>query len=363
MAVLFDATPLAEGHVRRGIGVVVAGLLAGFADLSEDERPVLLARAGQALPPGFSVRRVRWPSVGLPRVPEPGPRWIGARAARRRREWLFHATRHELIPAGPGVIATCHDLIPALFPGQYFGGPTRIVERGAYRHFLRRLAGAELIVVPSGETADGVVSLLGLPRGRVRIVPNGTPPAARPEGTPPPGPYLLYAGALDPHKNPELAIDLLAALPDDVRLVMTGPWAPRRLERLRRRARAVAVDARVDWRGWQSEGALAALRAGALAAVVTSRSEGFGLPVLEAMQAGTPVVASDIPSLRETGGDAARYCDPGLVGEWERAVRALLDDPREAARAAAAGRARASEFTWARTARQLRAIWSEVGDS
>lgn len=362
MAVLLDATPLAEGHARRGIGVAVAGLLSGLAGLPEKERPVLLARGGQTVPEGFSVRRVSWRSVTLPRVPEIGPRRVGARAAGRRRERIFHATRHELIPAGPGVVATCHDLIPAMFPGQYLAGASRIPERAAYRHFLTRLAGARLIVVPSQETADDVADRLGIPSERIRVVPHGTPPSALPVGERPAGPYLLYAGALDPHKNPELAIDVLAAVPAEVRLVMTGPWAPRRLAGLRRRAEATGVATRIDWRGWQPEGALAALRAGASAALITSRKEGFGLPVLEAMQAGTPVIAADIPSLRETGGEAAEYCDLGLVGEWASAVRRLLDDPAVAARASAAGRRRAAEFTWERAARDLRDIWREAAD-
>ncbi len=362
MAVLLDATPLAEGHARRGIGIAVTGLLSGLAQLPEAERPVLLAREEQHVPDGFRVRRVSWRSRSLPRLPDTGPRRVGARAARDRQERVFHATRHELIPEGPGVVATCHDLIPALFPTQYLGGATRIAERAAYRHFLDRLVGAEMIVVPSHETAADVVARLDVPEERVRVIPHGTPPSALPAGERPPGPYLLYAGALDPHKNPELAVDVLSAVAPEVRLVLTGPWAPRRLAALRRRAQAMGVDGRIEWRGWQPDGALAALRAGATAALITSRKEGFGLPVLEAMQAGTPVIASDIPSLRETGGEVAQYCDLGLVGEWARAVELLLDDPDAASRAAAAGRRRAAEFTWARTADALRAVWREAGD-
>lgn len=363
MAVLLDATPLAEGHSRRGIGTTVAGLLSGLRALPPDQRPALLARRGQGVPEGFRVRRVSWRSAGLPRIPDVGPRRAGVRAARRREERVFHATRHELIPDGPGVVATCHDLIPAVFPSQYLSGPGRIAERAAYRHFLRRLRRAELIVVPSQETADDVAERLDVHRSRLRVVPHGTPPSALPEGERPDGPYLLYTGALDPHKNAGLAIDVLAALPGEVRLVMTGPWAPRRLVSLRRRAEAMGVAGRIEWRGWQPAGALTTLRAGATAVLIPSRKEGFGLPVLEAMQAGTPVIAADVPALRETGGDAATYCDLGLVGEWARAVEGLLDDPSRAAAAAAAGRRRAAEFTWERTAQALRDIWRETDDS
>lgn len=361
--VLLDATPLAEGHAQRGIGVALSGLLEGFRGFDEDERPVLLTRAGGPTPAGFLTQPVRWPGLQAPRLPDLGPPLVGTRAARRRSQPLFHATRAELIPSGPGVIATCYDLIPALYPNQYLAGPSRIAERRAYRRYLSALSESQLIITPSEETADDVGRLLNIPTARLRVVPLGTPPLAAPSADRPPGPYLLYSGALDPHKNPELAIDVLAATRPEVTLVMTGPWAPRRLAALEERVRAADVEDRVRWFGWRSSEEMAGLRAGAAAALITSRKEGFGLPVLEAMAAGTPVIAADIPALRETGGDAAEYRDLGLVGGWADAVHRLLDEPTHAARLAAAGRRRAAEFTWEKTASAVRDVWREALDA
>jgi glycosyltransferase involved in cell wall biosynthesis len=108
------------------------------------------------------------------------------------------------------------------------------------------------------------------------------------------------------------------------------------------------------WLGMVSPGRLAALRAGATAVLVPSRKEGFGLPVLEAMAAGVPVLASDLPALREVGGDAATYLPPDDPAAWAAAITAAAErGPAGRAERAAAGRARAATFTWERTARGL----------
>jgi glycosyltransferase involved in cell wall biosynthesis len=90
-----------------------------------------------------------------------------------------------------------------------------------------------------------------------------------------------------------------------------------------------------------------------VAVLVPSRKEGFGLPVLEAMAAGVPVLAADTPALRETGGEAARYLPVGDPGPWAEAIAELAEDPGGRAAAAEAGRRRAAGFSWERTAREL----------
>jgi len=134
--------------------------------------------------------------------------------------------------------------------------------------------------------------------------------------------------------------------------VVTGPWSARRAARLRGHAARVGADGRVDWLGYVPAGRLAALRAGATAVLVPSRKEGFGFPVLEAMAAGVPVLASATPALREVGGDAAAaYLPAADAGPWAAWISRLAAAPaEERARLADAGRRRAAEFTWARTA-------------
>lgn len=360
--VLLDATPLASGHGARGIGAAVRGMLQGLAEVPPADRPRLLVRDGQAPPPGFDAVAVRWPGWPLHRVPDPWPALRGERAARRASgAGAFHATQPSLVPRGR-TVATCFDLIPAAYAPEYLGGAGRAGQRAAFARFLARLRAATLVLVPSGETAGDVVRLAGVDAGRVRMVPLGVPPAAAPEGDVPDGPYVLYAGAVEPHKNAALALEAIAAAAPGVRLVMAGPWSARRAARLRGHAARVGADGRVDWLGYVPAGRLAALRAGAAAVLVPSRKEGFGFPVLEAMAAGVPVLASATPALREVGGDAAAaYLPAADAGAWAREISRLADAPDdERARLAEAGRRRAGAYTWARTAEGIVAAHREV---
>jgi glycosyltransferase involved in cell wall biosynthesis len=360
--VLLDATPLASGHGARGIGAAVRGMLAGLAGMAPDDRPRLLVRAAQPAPEGFDAVAVRWPAWPLHRLPDPWPVLRGERAARRAAgAAAFHATQPSLVPAGRTVV-TCFDLIPAAFAPEYLAGAGRAGQRAAFARFLARLRSAWLVLVPSGETAGDVVRLAGVDPGRVRTVPLGVPPTAAPEGDVPGGPYVLYAGAFEPHKNAGLALEAIAAAEPGVRLVMTGPWSARRAARMRGHAARVGAEGRVDWLGYVSAGRLAALRAGAAAVLVPSRKEGFGFPVLEAMAAGVPVLASATPALREVGGDApAAYLPVADAGAWAREISRLAAAPAdERERLEGAGRRRAAEFTWTRTAQGIVAAHREV---
>lgn len=360
--VLLDATPLASGHGARGIGAAVRGMLDGLAAVPPADRPRLLVRTGQAPPPGFDAVAVRWPGWPLHRVPDPWPAARGERAARRASgAGAFHATQPSLVPRGRTVV-TCFDLIPAAFAPEYLGGAGRAGQRAAFAHFLSRLRGATLVLVPSEETAGDVVRLAGVDPARVRKVPLGVPPAAAPEGDVPDGPYVLYSGAIEPHKNAAVALEAIAVAAPGVRLVMAGPWSARRAARLRGHAARVGADGRVDWLGYVPAGRLAALRAGAAAVLVPSRKEGFGFPVLEAMAAGVPVLASATPALREVGGDAAAaYLPVADAGAWAREISRLAAAPAgERRRLADAGRLRAAAFTWTRTAEGIVATYREM---
>jgi glycosyltransferase involved in cell wall biosynthesis len=360
--VLLDATPLASGHGARGIGAAVRGMLAGLAERPEDDRPRLLVRDGQPVPDGFAATAVRWPAWPLHRLPDPWPLVRIERAARSAAgAGAFHATQPSLVPRGR-TVATCFDLIPAAYAPEYLAGAGRTGQRAAFARFVARLRQAPLVIVPSEETAGDAVRLAGVEPACVRVVPLGVPPAAEPEGDVPEEPYVLYAGAVEPHKNAGLALEAIAAADPGVRLVMTGPWSARRAARLRGHAARVGVEARIDWLGYVPAGRLAALRAGAVAVLVPSRKEGFGFPVLEAMAAGTPVLASDTPALREVGGDdAAAYLPAADAGPWAREIsRLAAAAPEERARLAEAGRLRAAAFPWSRTAQGIVDAYREV---
>lgn len=410
LPVILDATPLGGGHGVRGIGTAVRGLVEGLAALPPGDRPALLVRAGDDVPAGFATLPVRLPGWPLGRVglPDPWPAWRGGRALRRARPALVHATTPDLVPGGVPVVATCYDLIPLRLSGLYLTGAAR---RAAYRRYLAGLRRARRVIVPSHATAEDLVALVGIPASRVRVVPLGVgspdapvarqaaiaAPAAAPEddGRRAPagpgydgadgaggadgtggadggrgaggavagtvgGPYVLFAGSLEPHKNPRLPVDALAGTREDVRLVMVGPWSRRRTERLRRHVASHGLAGRVTAAGYVDAATLASLTAGAAAVLVPSLVEGFGLPALEAMAAGTPVVASTAPALVEVVGDAGPALPPDRPDLWAAAIDRLVADPEARADAAARGRARAAGFTWQRTARGTVDVYREA---
>jgi glycosyltransferase involved in cell wall biosynthesis len=188
------------------------------------------------------------------------------------------------------------------------------------------------------------------------VTPYGVDPDFRPEGRRHEGPpYVLFVGSLQPRKAPDLALQALAAVDSELRLVLAGP--NKGLEDdLRGLASQLGLDRRVEFAGHVSKDDLAALYRGATALVFPSRYEGFGLPVLEAMASGTPVVAVASSSVPEVAGEAAILvpADPqALAAGIERAVA-------ERERMVTAGLERAARFTWAETARLTADVYREL---
>jgi glycosyltransferase involved in cell wall biosynthesis len=166
-------------------------------------------------------------------------------------------------------------------------------------------------------------------------------------------PYVLAVGTLEPRKNLGRLIEAWSRLPSDVRsshtLALVGPsgWE---LDEVLAPVRAAKDDVRLV--GFVADDDLAALYERCAAFCYPSLYEGFGLPVLEAMQAGAPVICSNTSSLPEVGGDAVAYVNPLEPDEIARVLERVLGDPDERARLAAAGRERAQRFSWDDTARQ-----------
>ena len=126
---------------------------------------------------------------------------------------MFHAVQPALVPRGRTVV-TCFDLIPACFPAEYLSGAGRAPEAFAYRHFLRRLGPGAPGAGALAETAWTSRLIGGGPAERIRVVPLAAPRPRRPAtGSAPAGPYVLYAGAIEPHKNAPLAVEAIARRP------------------------------------------------------------------------------------------------------------------------------------------------------
>ncbi len=265
--------------------------------------------------------------------------WTLPRLLRRLRPALGHF-QHALPLGYRGrSVVTLHDLHFERDPGVM----SRL-DRLTFKLVVPRAARrADAVLAVSNRTKLDAVELYGLPDAKVTVTPHGVDPAFSPGGEH--DSFLLFVGAVQARKDPLAAAEAARAV--GLPLVVAGPEKEPALAR-ELRARGA------DLRGWVEKPELAELYRSAAALVWPSRYEGFGLPVLEAMASGTPVVLSPDPALREVAGDAAVYASDG---DYAAAVeRALADRDR----LAAAGIARASDFSWAETARLTADVYRAV---
>ena len=358
--IALDITPLQTGHRFRGVGRYTRHLVAALAALPGDEIIYLLAhRAPLDLPP-LPVRfRVRY----LPRFAR-----LGRAAAllshqialplllRRLGVDLFHVLCLSHDPSVPGLplyapvptVVTVHDLLPLHYPTTLLA-PWR--KRTFYHRQLAAARRARHILTDSEHVRRDVLARLHVADRRVTAVPLGVsvePGGARP--APPDQPYILHVGGDYFNKNVGTLRAAYARLRAEGRtthrLHLVGGPAPARDEAgdVRRFAGLSAAELAAQYRG-------AALFA------FPSIDEGFGLPPLEAMAHGVPVVAARAGALPEVLGDAACFVDPGDVAGWAAAMEAILHDPCLAGHLRDAGRQRASCFPWSRTAEQTLAVY------
>lgn len=261
---------------------------------------------------------------------------------------------------------TVHDIIPEMHP--------ELCEPQTASDYAARVRGsvrrADVLITVSQHTAQTVAGVLGVPRERIHVVPNGideryfdpeiharVPDVLARHGIVPP--YLLFVGTHEPRKNVARLVEACAAMHPRLRsrytLVLAGKpaWGEA--------AVAAAMDRcagrlRVRRIGHVAARDLAPLYAGAALFCFPSLAEGFGIPPLEAMACGCPVVASDIPALREVLGDAAALVDARSVEALRLALERVLDDETHAAGLRGRGAARARLYSWRRTARETLAV-------
>ena len=331
--VVIDADVL--GRERTGEETYIANLLRELPPLTEDLGLAAVTRHPELVPGGVRA-------LGVPaRSQELRMAWSLPRLLRRLRPALAHF-QHAL-PLGcpcPAVV-TVHDLSFEREPS-LLRPKDRLVFRTVVPRAARRAA---RVIAVSERTKQDLIELYGVPKERIRVIHHGIDPAFRPQDGVQPDSYALFVGTIQERKNPLAAADAAAAV--GLQLVVAGPNRDARLAaELQRRG--------ADLRGYLDKDELASLYRRAACLVLPSRYEGFGLPVLEAMACGTPVVATREPALVEVCGDAAVYAAADGLAD---AVREAI---RERGRLAQAGLERARRFTWRGAAEQTLDVYREL---
>ena len=279
---------------------------------------------------------------------------------RTRPDVVWSPANHPPRRCGAPLVQTVHDLTPLLCPS-----PETDHDARRWRRNAPRVREAARVVAVSRSSAEQVVRFLGVDAARVEVVPNGVDPQFTP-GAPIGSevPYLLFVAAWGPHKGYEEALEVIAALTElgyPHVLKMAGPndaWMQSRVDELVSRS---PCSDRVEVLGYVES--LVALYRGAAALVFTSRAEGFGLPIVEAMACGTPVVAFDNTSIPEVAGEAGTLVPDGDLEGFVRALRRVLDDERVAEDRRAAGLEQAKRFRWDDAVARYAEIFVDVGRS
>lgn len=336
-----------------GIGRYVRNLVAAMpAHLAQDERLCVLSPRDEQIGPEHpQVRYV--PASATPFSVQ--QQWQIPQAIRRAAPdaRVYHSAYY-LMPywAGVPTVVTLHDLIGLVMP--------ETVSPRARRFFKLTvwlaLRAAQAVIVGASDTRTDLIQRFNVPAERIAVIPYAPAPRFQPqsraaidaarEALALPARYLLYFGINKPHKNPVRLVEAYAQLPDSAPpLVIGGAWDERYPE-AKQRAAALGLGERVRFIGRVDDAHLPALYAGSMLFVFPSLYEGFGLPVVEAMACGAPVVCANSPGLRDAAGDAGLRVDPHNTALLAATIQRVLDDPDLRATLQERGLAHAKSLTW-----------------
>jgi len=349
MTVAIDATPLtvSSGGIRRYVEELSHALAAEFPE----DQFVLLSDQPFEWEPGSSSN-LRKGGAPRHRLERRWWLWGASREMTRQRADVFHGTDFSVpyVPFCPSLL-TLHDLSPWMDRG-WHAGAARIRRRTPWLIGMRL---PSLILTPSETVRRQAIDYFRLPSSRVVSVPLAADSRFQPcpeSGADPP--YFLFVGTLEPRKNLAMLVEAWTEVRKThaVDLVLAG--------RRRRDGPEFAPRPGLRLLGEVPDESLPRLYSNAVALVYPSLYEGFGLPVLEAMQCGAAVIASRDPAIREVAGDAAILLDARDPAQWVAALTAALTHPEWFEDVRQNGLRRVREFSWARTARATREAYDEA---
>ena len=386
---VLDGRPLQAGfkaHRERGIGRYAKNLISALLERLDPAQVTLLVQSNlpdPELPPALARLRAPFFPAIIPvgkklisfHLLAPlalGPAWRAGK--------LVHFLSHLDAPSrlGGASVITVHDLIAQRLEKLYRGKRTSARFRLERWLETRCLGQARRLIAVSQCTKDDLVDLYGLDPGLITVVHEAADPGLAPvedpaartavlmrHGLNPVAPFFLYLGGIDQRKGLSTLLEALGALRDQGRphaLALAGRIEgdrqfPLLMAEIERRGLADAVHRL----GFVSDADLPALFSSSAAFVFPSLYEGFGLPPLEAMACGAPVVAANAAAVPEVVGDAGILVKPGDAAALTEALGALVDLPELAGELRAKGRRRAAEFSWPRAAGQTMAVYREAG--
>lgn len=366
MIIGVDARPVSYAQLT-GIGVYLNNLLQAIQELDQENHYYLISNKTI----DFEVVNPRWKKIEG-RLPQRmiSTLWMQCcipHIASKVNLDLFWGPRHQLplfVPKNIKTVLTIHDIVHVLFP-QTMRLPTLITERLLMRHSIRR---ADYVIADSISTASGIQEHYQVKQTKISVVYPGSPvfpeqihsPVSANEKLP--RKYFLFVGTLEPRKNLKAILDAFALLDadsEDVDLVIVGNigWKTKDAINLLGTHRHRP---RIHLAGYVDDDRLSLIYQNALCLLYPSVYEGFGFPILEAMNYGVPVITSNVSSMPEVAGDAALLVDPNDERDLVDAMKKILMNGEMRNMMIARGYERVKKFSWKRCAEETINIFKKV---